>query len=259
MPYHIEECYEDKTILIEEFSVEVYERCFFKNCHFKINNPCELSLYNNVYRKCTFDVDFSYTESLHFGLNEFTSILSLDSKSSVYDMFSKTLSTPVPPEGKSFTGYKMLRSATNERWAIAKLRIPEDAHRSCAGTQSYRKCRASSAYVEAIYEIKGIYTNTVIEDGIKSICPILDSTEMELVPVTEFYNNCFNKRGWDTNYVVGKEIVADSWDFNRFAECTHGIHFFLDLRAAIIEMAFFISNLQRDKLMVEFSRKERGE
>lgn len=253
--YHRYENYKDETIHIEKCGLAIYERCTFKNCHFIIKNPYELALYDNVYDNCTFDVDLSYTADIHFGDNEIKYLLKDED---IYDIFNKTVGTPVPPEGKAITGYKILHSADNSRWAIAKLHIPEDAHRSCAGVQNKRKCRASSAYVEAIYEIKGIHTNCIVRDPETiSMCPVLVSLEMDLVPITEFYNSCFNNNGWDINYVVGKEMKADEWDYNRFAECTHGIHFFLNLRSAITEMAYFVSELQRDKILVEFNRKER--
>lgn len=256
--YYVDKIYKNDTIRIEKCGLVIYERCTFEDCHFIIKNPYELVLLSNNYYNCTFDVDLSYTADVHFGITEIETIL--NPNNNTYDIFNKTVGTPVPPEGKAFTGYKILHSADNSRWAIAKLHISEDAYRSCAGVQNKRKCRASSAYVEAIYEIKGIHTNHVLwEKDAISMCPILASNEMDLVPITEFYNSCFNDNGYDINYVVGKEMKADEWDYNRFAECTHGIHFFLNLKSAITEMAYFISDLQRDKILVEFHIKEREE
>lgn len=255
--YRGNEIHKNEIIRIEKCGLMIYECCTFENCHFVIKNPYELVLYNNVYKNCTFDVDLSHTVDIHFGDNEIKYLLKDED---IYNIFNKTVGTPVLPEGKTFVGYKILHSATNERWAIVKLRIPKDAYRSCAGIQNKRKCRASSVYVEAIYEIKGIHTNKIeYSDRTPAFCPALVSNEMDLVPITEFYNSCFNAHGYDTNYVVGKEIKADEWDSNRFAECTHGIHFFLNLKSAIVDMAYFISDLQRDKIIVEFNKKERGE
>ncbi len=256
--YHVNEVYKNDTIRIVNCGFAGYDHCTFNDCHIIIKNPGELVLSNNNYYDCTFDIDLSHTVEVHFGITEIETIL--NPNNSTYDIFNKTVGTPVPPEGKAITGYKILHSADNSRWAIAKLHIPEDAHRSCAGVQNKRKCRASSAYVEAIYEIKGIHTNRITRDpDAISMCPILVSLEMDLVPITEFYNSCFNRNGYDINYVVGKEMKADEWDYNRFIECTHGIHFFLNLKSAITEMAYFVSELQRDKILVEFSRKEREE
>ena len=72
---------------------------------------------------------------------------------------------------------------------IVKLLIPDDASRSSATS---RKCRASKAVVlEVIGAEKGISTS--------------DETFV---------------------YEVGKEVVPDSFDEDRWNECSHGIHFF---------------------------------
>ena len=34
-------------------------------------------------------------------------------------------------------------------------------------------------------------------------------------------------------YEVGKIVYADSWDENRWDECSHGIHFFIDRQSAV--------------------------
>lgn len=73
---------------------------------------------------------------------------------------------------------------------VVKLLIPEDAKRSSATT---RKCRASKAIVlEVIGAEKGISHN--------------DETFV---------------------YEVGKEVTPDSFDDDRWNECSNGIHFFI--------------------------------
>ena len=42
-----------------------------------------------------------------------------------------------------------------------------------------------------------------------------------------------HKYGHDTVYEVGKEVLPDSWDDNRWNECSHGIHFFITKQEAI--------------------------
>lgn len=37
----------------------------------------------------------------------------------------------------------------------------------------------------------------------------------------------------EPTYKVGEIVEADSWDENRFNECSHGIHFFLDRQRAV--------------------------
>ena len=91
------------------------------------------------------------------------------------------------PETGSFTAYKKLNNS-----AIATLEIPEEAKRSSATT---RKCRAEKVRVLKI-ERNG-----------------------------EEINSEMSARG--ALYEVGKETVADSWDCDRWNECSHGIHFFI--------------------------------
>jgi hypothetical protein len=73
---------------------------------------------------------------------------------------------------------------------IVKLLIPEDAARSSATT---RKCRASKAIV---LELFGAGKGTSSHDP-------------------------------NFMYEVGKVVVPDSFDPNRWNDCSHGIHFFL--------------------------------
>jgi hypothetical protein len=82
-----------------------------------------------------------------------------------------------------------------ENDVLVKLLIPEDAKRSSATT---RKCRASKALV---LEVIGA------EKGISKADPRF-------------------------RYEVGKEVIPDSFDDNRWAECSHGIHFFLTRKEA---------------------------
>lgn len=84
---------------------------------------------------------------------------------------------------------------------IVKLEIPEDAERSSATTN---KCRASKAMVLEIQN----------EDGTKS-----DATEV--------------KSTWGKTYKIGEMVYPDDWDYNRWNECSHGIHFFVDRDEAV--------------------------
>ena len=72
---------------------------------------------------------------------------------------------------------------------LVKLRIPEDAKRSSAATT---KCRADKVEV---LEVLGA------DVGV-------------------------SERG--QIYEIGEIVVADSWDGNRWNECSHGIHFFVN-------------------------------
>lgn len=98
------------------------------------------------------------------------------------------------PETGSFVAWKRVNGR------IVKLEIPEDAERSSATTN---KCRASKAMVLEIYNGNGTKSD-----------------------VTEIMSN----RCWI--YKVGEMVYPDSWDDNRWNECSHGIHFFMSRREA---------------------------
>jgi len=96
------------------------------------------------------------------------------------------------PEVGEFTAFKKLSTG-----AIATLKIPEQAKRCSA---SSRKCRASEAFVVAIEK-----------DG-KQLA-----------------------EGWSDRggeYKVGQTILPDSFDEDRWNECSNGIHFFISKREA---------------------------
>jgi hypothetical protein len=75
--------------------------------------------------------------------------------------------------------------------AIAQLVIPHDALRLNA--YGSRKCRASKVFVHAIFGAESGY----------------------------------DKHTGKVLYKVGNEVVPDSFDDNKFIECSHGIHFFM--------------------------------
>lgn len=99
------------------------------------------------------------------------------------------------PDGE-FIAWKKVRNY------IIKLKILEDSKRSRATTD---KCRCDKALVLEIQK--------------------LDGSKSDLMKVT---NNKFKR----CTYKVGEIVKADSWDENRFNECSHGIHFFLDRKLA---------------------------
>jgi uncharacterized protein YjbI with pentapeptide repeats len=80
---------------------------------------------------------------------------------------------------------------------IVKLRIPAEARRSSATS---RKCRAEFADVLEILNA--------------------DKTQADVSEVPSNYN-C------KVIYKVGERVKADSWDDDRWNECSHGIHFFI--------------------------------
>ena len=119
------------------------------------------------------------------------------------DLSGATINYPLNlPEGE-FIAWKKVYSRTSRRPYIIKLKILADSKRSRATTD---KCRCDKALVMEIQTIKG--------------------GKSRLTEITNHnYAHC--------TYKVGEIVEADSWDENRFNECTHGIHFFLDKQKAV--------------------------
>ena len=101
-----------------------------------------------------------------------------------------------PSEG-AFIGWKKVN---NEY--LVKLHIPEDARRSSA---TARKCRCDKAMVLDITSLDG----------------------------NEHYDEVTNNNYSETIYKVGEMVYPDSFDENRWNECSHGIHFFINKQDAI--------------------------
>lgn len=102
------------------------------------------------------------------------------------------------PSDGAFVGWKKVHDK------LIKLQIPEDARRCSATTN---KCRADKALVLAIYESDGV----------------TESVEKEIV--NNNYTQCV--------YKVGEMVYPDRFDDNRWNECSHGIHFFINKQEAI--------------------------
>lgn len=105
------------------------------------------------------------------------------------------------PEEGSFTGFK--QAYLNNTPVIVKLQIPADAKRSSATS---RKCRCSKAKVLSITDFSGV-------------------AEFQMAV-----------SGYDNNFIyeVGKTVIVDDYDDNRWNECSTGIHFFITRDEAVI-------------------------
>ena len=101
------------------------------------------------------------------------------------------------PKGE-FIGWKKLSNGV-----IVKLKILEDSKRSRANGD---KCRCDKAFVLEFQNIDGTL-----------------SDEKDYV----------NHHHAECTYKVGEVVYADSWDDNRWNECSHGIHFFIDRQSAV--------------------------
>ena len=93
------------------------------------------------------------------------------------------------PEG-DVIGWKKCRDGV-----IVKLKIPAKARRS-HGTS--RKCRAEFVNVLGVYDCEG---NTI--------------------------KTATSRHNPDVKYEKGMTVYPDSWDEDRWNECSHGIHFFI--------------------------------
>ena len=101
------------------------------------------------------------------------------------------------PSDGAFIGWKKVNNC------LIMLEIPEDAIRCSCTSQ---KCRCDKAKVLGI-------TN-------------LDTNES----VSEIKNFSYSPA---VTYVVGEMVYPDSFDENRWNECSHGIHFFINKQNAI--------------------------
>ena len=101
------------------------------------------------------------------------------------------------PSDGAFVGWKTVNGV------LIKLEIPADAKRSSAITN---KCRCDKAKVLGFYD--------------------LNSTELNIDKIINHrYNIC--------EYRKGEMVYPDSFDEDRWNECSHGIHFFINKQDAI--------------------------
>lgn len=101
------------------------------------------------------------------------------------------------PTDGAFIGWKKVYNH------LIMLEIPEDAKRSSCASQ---KCRCDKAKVLGI---------TLLATG---------------EAVSEIKNDSFRPA---ITYTVGEMVYPDSFDENRWNECSHGIHFFINKQDAI--------------------------
>ena len=103
------------------------------------------------------------------------------------------------PSDGAFVGWKKVNNV------LIKLEIPADAKRSSATTN---KCRCDKAKVLGFYDSLG-------------------SKELN---ITELVNDKYGKK---CKYVKGEMVYPDSFDENRWNECSTGIHFFMNKENAL--------------------------
>jgi len=174
----------------------------------------------NLYRGDLRNIDLSYSNlcgTILFGADcrgaKFTgcrinygTIFDYANFSGAFDVSSVPMACP--SEGE-FIGWKRVGNY------LVKLKITEDAKRTSATS---RKCRCDKALVLGIYNILDLSEATVDELNVGAR-GLMDGFTFKQVttPIT---------------YKVGEMVYADSFDEERWNECSHGIHFFLDMRDA---------------------------
>ena len=107
------------------------------------------------------------------------------------------------PSDGAFVGWKKVVDQEEEKPYLVKLLIPEDAKRS---SSTGVKCRCDKAKVLAIYDL------------------VDNMAEVKSVIGTNYVQTC---------YMVGEEVLPDSFEENRWNVCSHGIHFFINKQDAI--------------------------
>lgn len=128
------------------------------------------------------------------------------------DLTGANVNYPIAcPEKGSFIGYKKIKTYIYHGWVpilacayIIELEIPAEAKR-CSATS--RKCRCQYAKVLSITNIDGtkVDVKSIVNDGYASPC----------------------------TYTVGEYVYPDSFDEDRWNECSHGIHFFITRQEAV--------------------------
>ena len=142
-------------------------------------------------------VNFTHADFTHANLHEATlADCDLSDITISYD----TIGLQDAPEGE-LVGWGMKHNY------LIKMIIPKTAKRSWATT---RKLRAEYVIVESI----------------------IDTMGGRPVDTIDHYSD--HRKGYSaTVYTVGQTTMPDKWDDDRWNECSHGIHFFLDKREAL--------------------------
>ena len=138
-------------------------------------------------------------------VEDYEKVESIGKYSITYCTFIKPVPLVCQAEGE-FVGYKQCKYYGKNGYyddCIVKLLIPADAKRSSAFG---RKCRCSKAKVLGVYNRYG--------NKIKKYYDVLSTYDMG------FY------------YKVGEWVYPDSFDDDRFNECSNGIHFFMTFEEA---------------------------
>lgn len=207
----LDEIFEKLSLANADLRVSVFKNCIFIDCDFSYSNMSGIRFYNCQFVNCRFvrsdlfvaKINKSKFINCNFRTANFCKAEISDTKfeNCEYNHMTAFFKNHCPEEGE-FIGYKTVKDF------IIKLIIPEEAKRSSATSG---KCRCSFAKV---LEIKNI------ENGEN---------------VNSVTNTKFNK---ETEYIINKYVYPDSFDENRFNECSNGIHFFMSEYEALENREF---------------------
>lgn len=198
-----------------DFSEQNLSDCHFTRCHMEyIKLPRDKKrIQNTTFYECYFGEKYDPSEvyvqpfyeagyRLKIRVTQRRSIIRGNTVTTIYsdDIIARVSARDIAgPDSDTYTGYKivMVRNENSGKEAYALAVLSVSVNEPCMlfpGT----KCRAYRARVLEIRDKDGQSYQTAMND---------------------FYST-------DMAYVVGEEVVADSWD-DRIKRCTHGIHFFL--------------------------------
>lgn len=107
------------------------------------------------------------------------------------------------PSCGAFIGWKTIRDHKLQHSYLVQLLIPEDAKRCSAASN---KCRCDKAKV---LSIENLQTHKLINS-------VTNKNQLHVL-----------------TYKVGEMVYPDEFDDNRWNECSHGIHFFINKQEAI--------------------------
>lgn len=183
------------------FNQARFDDCLFVNCAFYNVTFVDAIIMSSFFTECSF-VNSNLDEAkIHdFGYSD---LLMRNSKCSHIRM-------ACPEEGSFIAWKKVAYSAPygppyeygmGIKYALVKLQIPAEAARSSAGS---RKCRCEYADV---LDIEDIGTGRKM--------------------------NYVNNYEHPITYTRGKRAYPDSFDPDRWTECSHGIHFFMSKQDAL--------------------------
>lgn len=192
-----------------------------------------VDLFRTAYNYTSLSKNYLYAVSTG-PINDVSNMItSRSGEEAMYDVIDEVTKRGIIPmtcpyEGE-FIGYKKCRDEEGYD-VIVTLKIPTHAKRSSALS---KKCRCSEAIVAdirmIIYDTRPISNTYDIPLWINPLVrenPRIDKTTSHEI------DKAYSSRD-SLIYELGKIVKPDSFDPNRFNECSHGIHFFMTEQEAL--------------------------